>query len=526
MRWISTPTLAALLSLTVSAACENEVDIQGQSAPDRAPPSQNEDGPPAVTPPDNPPPDTPDGQCLAGTNKVIPGNAGAVYFGTRQPTHVPLEPDQILAVVGIGFGSPYDASCSGTLITEDIVLTAKHCTEGEPGGSMYALFGTDDMSPVLAVRSVAKREHPDHDMAMLQLESSPLAQLNVRPIPVDRGSLSFNDEGTTFEQAGYGQTETGSSNGRFFVAEPLDGFENGGRELVVNGEGQHGVCFGDSGGPSMRITDEGVRVVGALSWGDPNCVGRDRYARVDYALDWIEEWTGPTPGADQGVPCGNITDIGRCDAQGTTATFCDGGQLVNDPCGAGFACGFDEATLGGAWRCLEAAADPCGGVTLFGQCDGGTLSWCDSGEVQIRNCGACGETCGLVDNTLGFACLDGSEPPSTDQNPPTAGGDCGDIDYTGACDGDTALWCDGGVLNTRDCANQGQVCGYVNDNIGFFCEDQPQQQTPGCGDLDYTGECAGDVARWCENEEVREVDCGALNQTCGFVSDSTGYYCQ
>src|SRR5262245_9484855 len=230
-----------------------------------------------------------------------------VTHGTRLPTFVPLGADQIMAVVGVTEGTPTDAICSGTLIAPTWVLTAKHCTEGEPATGFWALFGEDDIHPDLAIAVVEKHEHPDHDMTLLELDRDATTQIMVRPIPIPLFDLSNADIGRMLEQAGYGQTETGNTNGRFFVAEPLYGFaEMDDRDLSVDGMNMHGVCFGDSGGPSLAIAPEGdVRAMGALSYGDESCMGIDTYARTDFARAWIEQYTGPTPTAGP-QPCGSV----------------------------------------------------------------------------------------------------------------------------------------------------------------------------------------------------------------------------
>ncbi len=391
-----------------------------------------------------------EGECSALSDKPSLG-ASAVYFGTRAPSHVILDAAQRLAVVGVGEGQPPGASCSGTLITDDVVLTATHCTQGEAATRFYVTFGADDFDPELVVDVVEKTEHPELDIAMLRLEFAPATRIDVRPIPAFGESLVEADEGEIFEQAGFGQTESGESNGLFFVAEPFDSFEEGGY-LVVNGEGQHGVCFGDSGGPSLRQTvGGGARVMGALSYGDPECTGFDRYTRVDLARDWLEDFAGPIPGSGP-VPCGAVTPSGRCTPDGRVAEFCDEGQLVRDPCTSGRICGDDDEGK----RCIAVADNPCGDVTTFGSCDGDQLSWCDDGVVRERDCRACGgEACARVDNVVGFACVENA---------------CGSVTFQGECDGNVARWCEDNQVLTQNCADDGETCGFVDDDTGFFCQ--------------------------------------------------------
>jgi len=54
---------------------------------------------------------------------------------------------------------------------------------------------------------------------------------------------------------------------------------------------------------------------------------------------------------------------------------------------------------------------------------------------------------------------------------------------------------------------------------------EPPPPTDPCGGLDFRGVCDGADARWCAEGEIRSRDCGASGQACGWVDDTTGYYC-
>jgi hypothetical protein len=375
-----------------------------------------------------------------------------VVNGTRTPTHVPLDAEQQNAVVGVMLTDMADrASCSGTLIADRYVLTAKHCTEGRSATYLKVIFGQNDLSPLLTMDVQSKREHATHDMTILVLPSAP--SIAVRPIPIALENLTNADVTAriTLEQAGYGDLGNGTQGGRYFAAEKLVRFETEGDVLVVDGEGQRGVCWGDSGGPSMRIAPAGdARVVGALSWGDQSCVDQDRYARTDVVRPWIEGIAGPTPTAGP-QPCGTVTTTGSCDASGTHATWCNAGALQRDTCQTGTVCAMSS---GVGYRCIPVAQDPCQGHTYYGRCNGQTLVWCANGQILSRPCSQCGEECTLVDETTGYACV--------------AGG-CGNLDYLGACEGNVAVWCDNGQRMSQDCTPSGETCQWVNSQIGYYC---------------------------------------------------------
>ena len=46
-----------------------------------------------------------------------------------------------------------------------------------------------------------------------------------------------------------------------------------------------------------------------------------------------------------------------------------------------------------------------------------------------------------------------------------------------------------------------------------------------CEELGYLGAGDGDVARWCDDGEMKERDCAAEGLRCRWIDNSTGYYC-
>ncbi|MBX3272945.1 MAG: trypsin-like serine protease [Sandaracinaceae bacterium] len=363
-----------------------------------------------------------------------------VYYGTELPTLVPLTPGQILAVVDF-------SGCSGAFVTDEWVLTARHC--GVAVGRRFCV-GPDPRNANVCFTADRVENHPSVDMTLVHANapaSSRIAELV--PIPIITETIDGTWIGRMAEAAGYGTQEDGRSGEREFTAEPIVRLD--GPYAVIDGQGMRGVCFGDSGGPLMVLaSDSTVRVLGTLSFGDPSCVGQDSYTRTDLQLPWIEAILGPI--VVDGAPCGRIAPTGDC-VGSRTAVWCDlaSGLLESETCASGTACGWDATAS--AYRCVT--EDPCGGISAAGRCEGGTASWCDMGTVRRRECAACGELCRYVGDVGGFYCR--PDP-------------CVGIDPQGVCEGDVLTTCDPDVgVQTENCAARGRVCGFSERRGAYRC---------------------------------------------------------
>lgn len=366
-------------------------------------------------------------------------SAPKVYNGTILPSYVPLTAQQMPAIGSF-------SQCSGTLVKPNWVITAKHC--GLSAGVQPFCFGNDPGAPNHCISSVRVVDHPDVDLTLVELAEDARVRLpGVAPLGVMLDAMGDEWIGRRAEAAGYGLTEVGTLGTRYFTSEPIVSLTGG--FVTIDGQGQRGVCFGDSGGPVLIIADNGtVRVAGVLSKGDESCLGRDHFTRTDLNLGWIEEHTEAfDAGGDQ--VCGQIGRVGRCEEG--RAVWCGNERVQTDDCTLGAACGWDEAA--GGFRCIT-GPDSCEGFDATGGCDGNVARWCDNGVPRARDCGLCGQACVASVAGLGAYCADDA---------------CQGLGYLGRCDGNVAEWCEGGKISRRDCAELGQTCTLVDQQVGYYC---------------------------------------------------------
>jgi hypothetical protein len=249
---------------------------------------------------------------------------GAITFGQPDGDAHPQVGTLLFVQNGVGF-----YSCTGTLLTPTIMLTAGHCTEeaGNVNDVTYVRFDEDalagigdygslqdwlDNEWILASQVIPHPQYDDFSAFPLTYDVGLVILSEPVNVPV-YGALpseNFLEQFTTgrghqarFTAVGYGvqgvirpfaADDYARYRGTVRLLE-LNSANNGGASAKFsnnpgNGNGQGGSCFGDSGGP---VFYENTNIVTAVvSFGITPCIGVDYQFRVDTAaaLNFLHQY--------------------------------------------------------------------------------------------------------------------------------------------------------------------------------------------------------------------------------------------
>jgi snapalysin len=193
----------------------------------------------------------------------------------------------------------YVSGCTGSLIKSNWAVTARHC----PTPSSVRVGSVNRTSGGTVVRVVRAVNNPSIDVKLLQL-ASPVTHAPA-PIPTSSGAV-----GTATRIIGWGQTcPTRGCGSAPVVANELDtsivadsrclGINGPGEICTNNTNGNAGACYGDSGGPQVRMINGRWNLIGATSRsgnGSATCAtGPSIYGDLTSIRSWINTQVGGLP---------------------------------------------------------------------------------------------------------------------------------------------------------------------------------------------------------------------------------------
>ena len=202
----------------------------------------------------------------------------------------------IVATGVLIFSTGAGATCSGTLISTTVFLTAAHCDQGVSrvavtfDSSYDARTGKTYWGTWHADPSYNQAQSDPHDMAVVVFDK-PVKGITPARLP-KAGSLGNLTSGTPFTSVGYGAQSVTNDQGqtyqyrdtRFVATGALNALDPAWLRVSENpARGNGGTCYGDSGGPNFlgAGSTETTIIAGTTITGDAVC----RATNVDYRLD-------------------------------------------------------------------------------------------------------------------------------------------------------------------------------------------------------------------------------------------------
>lgn len=191
--------------------------------------------------------------------------------------------------------------CGASVVHANWAVTAKHCVSGISPSSLILRVGSNNRTSGGVVVGVSGLyQHPSADLAMMRIGTVPSTY------PPIRIAASSGPVGTATRIMGWGQTcASPGACGAPIMLQQLDtsivsdslcsGIYAASEICTNNPGGTAGACYGDSGGPEIKMVSGVWQLIGATSrsGGGSICAVRPSiYVDVPYFRSWIQSVTG------------------------------------------------------------------------------------------------------------------------------------------------------------------------------------------------------------------------------------------